>query len=472
LVSPQEQDFVKFETLIQPWISAYQFAVITYVALKTEQQPALFFGRVLLESSKSGISNTPLNFESKHVIAARSVASTPQTSDLASLLEKARDGEIPRVDIGGTLSLIRQQALSTFFAPIYHPLVVDGPRLPSLIIRGLPRYEVVAKTMDARELDLELKTADAPFDNLDELLIHLGLPTTAQMGDSSTLEIVARSPGMIDPTSIIKDGEAIVECRLANSLQVSGVKVGYKVFRKDKVDRGHVPGSEIQWRQDNDMKMGSYRVSVGDAFLVQVFLSFAGTWLHQWWISNPQKRLNPRHAIHQVFDEDLELLKQRLLKPETDKPYAFEEAVSTLLHLLGFSVSNYGRIPKLQQGPDIIAVSPSGHIGVVECTVGLLDQNDKLAKLVQRTKLIRDKLNGTGYGFVQTQPVIVTPLTKDEVRAHLETAGKHDIAVVCKENLEEMIKRIVLIPNADQLFQEAKRLIPSVDEDDLFAGKI
>jgi len=45
-----------------------------------------------------------------------------------------------------------------------------------------------------------------------------------------------------------------------------------------------------------------------------------------------------------------------LLTPETDKPYAFEGAVSTLLGLLGFSVANYGRIPKLQKGPMVTTV--------------------------------------------------------------------------------------------------------------------
>lgn len=190
------------------------------------------------------------------------------------------------------------------------------------------------------------------------------------------------------------------------------------------------------------------------------------------WITDPQKRLNPRYSIHHVFDDGLEFLKQTLLKPETDKPYMFEGAVSTLLNLLGFSVSNYGRIPKLQQGPDIIAICPSGNIGVIECTVGLLDQNDKLAKLVQRFKLIRQKLDATGYGFAQTQAVIVTPLSRDEVAANLETAGKYDIAVVCRESLEEMIRRAVLPPNADQLFQEAKRLIPGTDQAELFPNKI
>jgi hypothetical protein len=107
---------------------------------------------------------------------------------------------------------------------------------------------------------------------------------------------------------------------------------------------------------------------------------------------------------------------------------------------------------------------------VIECTVGLLDENDKLAKLVQRAKLIRDKLNGTGYGFLQLQAVIVTPLSRDEITANLETAGKHDIAVICGEDLEAILNQVNLPPNADRLFEDVKRLVPNAGQGSLFGG--
>jgi len=73
----------------------------------------------------------------------------------------------------------------------------------------MSKHNLLTTTGDPRQLDWELKAADAPFDNLDELLIHCGLPTLTQMGDSTALEVVARSPGMIGVASIIKDGDAI-----------------------------------------------------------------------------------------------------------------------------------------------------------------------------------------------------------------------------------------------------------------------
>lgn len=468
--SQQEQYFLDFESLLSLWAEAYHCAVISYVGLKTAQGPRLLFGRVLLEPTRTGVSETHFRFETEHLIAARFVSgATP--ADIKSFLVKARNGEILAIDGTTSIPIQADGNLSTFFSPIHHPFVSEGPRLPSLRVSGASKHNLTASVADSRVLDWELKAAEVPFDNLDELLGQCNLPTQMQMGDSTMLEIVAKSPVTISDASTITGSDAVIECRLATALDIGKLRLGYKVLHKDSVERESVSGSAFDWRQEGGIKVGTYRMSVGDASLLQTFVSYAGVSHHQWWVTDPQKRLNPRHAIHQIFDEDLELLRRMLLKPETDKPYVFENAVSTLLNLLGFSVSNYGRIPKLQKGPDIVAISPAGHVVVVECTVGLLDENDKIAKLVQRAKLIRDKLNSAGYGFLQLQAVIVTPLSRDEVTANLETAGKHDIAVVCKEDIEEMLSQVNLPPNADRLFEDAKRLVPNSRQDSFFGGK-
>lgn len=465
--SHHEQDFGDFESLIAPWEVAYIYATNSYVALRLPEGPRLLFGRVVLEPTRTGINERPFRLETEHIIAARFVMDT-MDHDVVSLLEKVRAAEVPCTDGSVRLLLEDGSSFSTYFNPLYHPFVSFGPRQPSIVIRGIAKHKLVSQIADARQLDWELKAADAPYDGLDELLAHCGLPTLMQMGDSTTLEIVAKSPAWIDTRSTIRGSEAAIECHVAIGLGVDKLRIGYKVFQKEHVDRGSEGGAGLQWRQNGDIRTGTCRVPTGDSSLLQAFLSYEGVCLHQWWVMDPQKRLNPRHAIHQIFDQDLEILKRMLLRPEADKPYEFENAVSALLSMLGFSVVNYGRIPKLQRGPDIIAVSPSDHIGVIECTVGLLDENDKLAKLVQRTKLVREKLNEAGYSHLQLQSVIVTPLSRDEVAANLETAGKHHIAVVCKEDLEGLLHQVSLPPNPDRLFEDAKRLIPSSPQVSLF----
>jgi hypothetical protein len=99
----------------------------------------------------------------------------------------------------------------------------------------------------------------------------------------------------------------------------------------------------------------------------------------------------------------------------------------------------------------------------------LLNENDKLAKLVQRTNLIREKLGEAGHGQLQIQPFIVTPLSRDAVAADLAMAADHSVAVVCKEVLEEVMNQLSYLPNADRVFQDAKRFIPT--QPSLFQGK-
>jgi len=470
MTSLQEQSFSDFESLFLLWADAYQCATISYVGLKMSQGPRLLFGRVLLEPARSGVNDKAFRFESEHLVAARFISSTTP-ADIKNILEKAKSGELQISNGASGLCLeADNKNLQACFWPIHHPLLLDGPRLPTLRVIGTSRRSLTHYLENQGALDWELKAAEIPFDNLDELLLQCNLPTQMQMGDLTMLDIVAKPPVVISDTSAITGSDAVIECRLATALDIGKLRLGYKILHKESIDRKSVSGSALDWQQDGDIKIGTYRAPVGNASLLQAFVSYAGVSHHQWWVTDPQKRLNPRLAIHQVFDEDLELLRRMLLKPETDKPYVFENAVSTLLNLLGFSVSNYGRIPKLQKGPDIIAVSPAGHVGVIECTVGLLDENDKLAKLVQRVKLIRDKLNETGYGFLQLQAVIVTPLSRNEVTANLETAGKHEIAVVCKEDIEEMLKQVSLPPNAERLFEDAKRLVPNAGQGSLFGN--
>ncbi|MBI5572918.1 MAG: hypothetical protein HY914_23445 [Desulfomonile tiedjei] len=456
-----------FMVMLAKWLTSYDWYVCSFISLKATDGIHLLFGRVIFEPSWFVNDRKPFVFETEHVKAGYITARFSQ-GDLDNVIENARAGKF--MSPYGMLQLHpgQQQFHPMYYYPIYHPSISDGPRLPCLIIGGDSRHNLLTKTIDQRHIDWELKAADAPFDGFDDLLAYCNLPTLRQLGDTTTLEFVARSPAFISNMSTIKEGEGIIECQTANNIDLNKIKIGYKIFNKGVISRGNVHGDKFDWTKTPGMAKGWCRIEVKNASVMQVFLSYDDVAMHQWWVIDPEKQVNPRYAIHQIFDQDLDQLRKMLLKPDTDKPYVFEGAVSTLFSLLGFSVSNYGRIPKLQKGPDIIAVTPMGHIGVVECTTGLLDENDKLAKLVQRTKLIKENLSSSGHGYLQIQPTIVTPLSRDEVAANLESAGKHKIAVICKEDIENMLNLISLPLNPDKLFEDATKLIPGNNQGALF----
>jgi len=411
--SPCDQAFADFEALLSTWKGAHICSVHSYVAVKGPEGNRLLFGRILLEPTREGVNDTPFQFETEHIIAGRFVKMTTPES-IAGFIAEAKAGQMDTDRGFVSLATDSSGSISGYFAPIYHPLISDGPRLPSLIAHGTAKHNILVTVGDSRQFDWEMKAADAPFDSLDELLGHCGLPTLMQIGDSTTLEIVARIPAVVGANSAINGSEAVIECRVAKALDPGKLRLGYKMLQKDQeIVRGSVTGDSFDWRDEKDLKISFHRIGIAEASVLQVFLSYDRISLHQWWVTDPKKHLNPWQAIHQIFDQDLELLSKMLLKPETDKSYAFESAVSTLLTLLGFSVANYGRIPKLQKGPDIIAVTPSGHVGIIECTIGLINENDKLAKLVQRTTLIKEKLADARYGHLQLQSAIVTPLSRE-----------------------------------------------------------
>lgn len=462
MLSYQEQCHLNFESLVAPWEEAYRVADIAYVALITADGPRLLLGRIFLVAFNEAQGVSSFRMETDHLIAGRILIDISSIG-IKPFLDKARSGEMLLALDGTSIPVKPDSSLSVSFSPIRHPFASEGVRLPNIRISGIDKHRLMTEIDGYLDIDWELKSAKQPFNDLDELLNQCGLPIQRDMGTQTWFEIVATSPAIISDSSIVKDGEVRIECHVAASLETKKFRLGYKVFNAGAVVRREsMEGDAIQWKQENNINVGTYRLNVGDASLIQGYASYANVGQHQWWITDPNKRLNPRHAIHQIFDDDLELLRKLLFKVETDKSHIFEHAVSMLFNLLGFSVSNYGRIPKLQKGPDIIIASPIGHIGVVECTIGLLDENDKIAKLVQRTTLIRDKLNRAGYGHLQIQPVVVTPLSRNEIEANLDVASKHGIAVICKEDIEGMITQISLPLNPDKLFEDAKRLVPNM----------
>lgn len=443
----------EFVDILSHWINSYKSQICTYLAIKTNGKIRLKFCRIIFNTNTLQDSKLDFHVETKHLIAGRKIKRI-EPNTIEQLLCETKEGKIKFSEYSFILD-----RPSIRFDPIYHSKLSSphGPRLPNLTISGSERID-----MDSQLFDWELRSADQPFDSIDELLGYLWLPRLSEMGDACRIEIIAYPPALISNKSKITDGQVSVILNVAIGIDVSKIKAGFKVFNKNNIDRFSINGGKVNWVKNEDLISGEYSFKVKDVNIVQTFISYDNLALHRWNISDPTKQGNHRYSIYSLFDKNLDIL-NRLLFEERNN---FEYGVALLLNILGFSVSHHGKIPKLQDGPDIIALTPIGNIGVIECTSGLLDKDDKLAKLVQRTNLIRKKLEETGFGYLLVQPVIITRLTRSEVSGHLEEAGKHDIAVICKEELTELLDRATFLPDPEGLFKEAIRLIPENEHHD------
>lgn len=468
MISKENSDARDFSKLISSWKEVYKWKMTSFVAIKTLEGPRLLIGRIIFDSVKP-LDSLHFNFESSHIIAGREISETTiENIDLC--IKNTTEGKLVSSKQTFSLYLKNSDTLGTTFFPVYHPTITFGPRLPSLIIRGSRRYELLSPpNFRPMELpDWDLKAADQPFDSLDELFTHLGFPTSQQAGDSAALEIIGTSPALIADDSKITAGSAQIKCKSAEAADIKKIKFGYKIFHANFVERASITGDVFEWITDSASKVGSAIVPTKDAPWLQGFLSYDGISLHQWWIDDPEKRPNQRHALHEILDKELGFVKKFLLTPEGKQNRSFEHGMALLLSILGFSVSHYVKLSNMEDGPDIIAITPTGNVGVIECTTGLLSAKDKLVKLVHRTTLIKDTLTKTGHGQIMVQPIIVTAYSKKQVEAELERAGESGVAVVCQENIAELLKRVTLPPNSDALFQEAQRLIPRVKQQSLF----
>ena len=285
----------EFSDILSNWINVYKWQNCSYVAIKSPTVPRLVFGRIILEPNPFKDSISEFYFETENIIAQHEIISVKPT-DIDKLLLEAKRGLVTYSK--HVFNLKNKSDEPPYFTcyPIYHPAISYGPRLPSLIVREKERHAIL--TMNLRLLDWELRSADQPFDSVEDLLVYMGLPGLSQMGDSATLEIVARTPANISDKSIINNNNSTIILNVSQNLDVNKIKLGCKVFQKNALERFSVNGEKISWTDNKDSLTGEYNHTVEDASLLQAFLSYGGLALHSWYVNDPQKQTNPRYSIH------------------------------------------------------------------------------------------------------------------------------------------------------------------------------
>jgi hypothetical protein len=190
-------------------------------------------------------------------------------------------------------------------------------------------------------------------------------------------------------------------------------------------------------------------------------VSYEGVAQSHLWIGDPAHSQNPRRAVYEVFDPQLQSLQAFLLGAYArgQERRNLEAAVAWLLWMLGFNVAHLGAMPKTQEAADLLATTPTGHFAVVECTTGLLKAENKLALLHSRANAVRQRLKDSSNSELHVLPVIVTSRPRAEVEADIEAAEKLGIHVLTRENLEQSVTMTLIPQNADTLYQGARAIV-------------
>jgi hypothetical protein len=236
------------------------------------------------------------------------------------------------------------------------------------------------------------------------------------------------------------------------------LRVGTKLFPSNPPLRrsSHLLHEEV-WSQTGAYIEGRLELEASDVPLGFAALSYDGEFLGKWWIRDLDLSFNERRQLHRSVDQ-ANTLPSTFFAERTD----FEDCVNLLLVLLGLQTLKYGQISNLTDAPDILALSAGRHLYVIDCTVGDIDRKGKLHRLYDRANQIKTFLSRSPQPPVAVLPVIFTSLTRQETASHWATAATYRIALICRENIVNLLNLIDSPPTAEQLYAAAIAAIPSL----------
>ncbi|MBU1313274.1 MAG: hypothetical protein KJ947_07010 [Alphaproteobacteria bacterium] len=336
-----------------------------------------------------------------------------------------------------------------------HPAGGRINRLGVLSIEGLSRSDIISSDV----MDWEVRGAETPYDNIQELLREYRLDFTSL---NVSLEAVLPQLVEVDHASLVTAGVAKVGVIMSSDLPRERASIGYRVIVDQSViSRSRVHAADMSWSVADNHQRGVAEIQVPPAAIVHCVANFGDVAQYSYYVTDPENAPNDRRAAYESYDSELSLLREWLFRELTRGTNArdFEAAVSWLVWMLGFSPVLLGLFPKTQEAADVLVTSPRGNYAVVECTLGMLRSENKLATLVRRSNELKERLKRSGNANANVLPVIVTALPRESVAAELEQAEQLGVAVVTREVLEVAIEQTSLPLRPDAIYDDALRAV-------------
>lgn len=447
--TPLEQ----FQTISAAWLPYVEWASVVAVGVKSQESLQLIAGRANLYRG-GAVPEPEFTVETEHIFALRRfIACSPDCG--RAFIDEANRGRL--VLQGTALPFeLRGAELRIFAHPIRMPGIVGDVRVPACTVVCDHKFAALHPVGGLESADWELRGHDPPYYGLDEVLISLGLPAAAAMGDFARLDVAMAPPAIIVPDgSNIRDGKASVQVAASARLQPENVRVSVKGFPRAA---GSGEPRVLTFASRERVKEGTeelwlFEGHIGDESTARAFLVVNGLAVNQFWITDPSRRMHAAIAATEAFDDALALLDQHLLNARGDQAERFEWAVGVLLTLLGFRVIRLGKGTPITDGPDLLAMTVTGQVCVVECTLGHPDNKDKVAKVIQRAARVRERLNKSGFGSPVLQ-VVATPLSKSELRDASAEALRRGVLVLGRETLADLRQRANFPADPDRIFNE------------------
>jgi len=346
---------------------------------------------------------------------------------------------------GYAMPAVRTQSASSIMTPrdfIAHELRLRSPGGNSFVTEAIADPAV----------DRELYALDRPWEGLEGLArVAIGSGGSVRHSDAPRIEIVAPLGIGFEPESPrFTDGRvAVIVSALSRSVAARAT-VGYIIEYDGGTYRNGTLRIERKW-QGRERRRARATLHVGsDARRVTLVLRLGPHLVESKQLTDfGRKTENVRLAANRAqIDPGLVQLRAALHTGERDArkgdgtgAHRFEHAIAQLFSLAGFHVEMPGAYG-VTDAVDVLAFTPDDScILAIECTIGALNSRDgKPNRLSARVDELRrnDQLTG-----IEVLPVMVTSRHRGAVPGgDLEYAAHDSIAVLCREEIDEILNRI------------------------------
>ena len=465
----QKKQLTGYLDSVRHRLSSYSVRIISYLGIRNSSGIDLILARIVYDCVPP-TEKVSFVFESRSIVARTYLEVVPKDETLEQLAARP---EISSPDGLLKFAIDEDRQLSAYQVPIDPDTTFNFQSVPALRIYFDDRKASINRLKGA-EIKTELKTGDSPFNDIGDLVSALGLADLLQDTSNPIIEIKCGQPAIILGNSQFTEEGFEVLVRVSKSVDPRLVKVGFKTYGSG-IKRGVVSLHPLDKHEMEGALDFKATVRERDIAGIQLYLSLQGDLIHQLFQSNPARTLNVYSGIYKHIDANLEHLRN-LLFNSGSKSREFEKGVSFLAEILGFITMHFGSYAPFEQTFDIAAISPAGTILLVECATDVVSIQEKLSKLVNRRSRMESHLKTQGWISLNIQPVFVTPLSADVLKADHEYAGKHNVAMIHKEELIEMLNGIDVPLSPDLRISRIRGLVPKVarpdfEEQDMFTTR-
>jgi hypothetical protein len=430
----------------------------SYLAVKQGEEFYLVQGALVFNNAPS---KTPFSHFRSDNVRAGNYRLSELNLDARGVVAALLYGQLPTPD--GELFFPGNESgnRGATYEPFHHEGIKTQSRFDVLTLLGGLQATYIRQPL----FDWELRAAPTPYEGLQELAFEYKI---GQLRSVVSVEVIALGIAAVDFTSVVSGTNAKLKVFLVHGLSTEKVTLGYRIFAQDRVEsRSMIKGSAMAWTQTADFQHGTIEISVPNAAVIQCFVSYCGIAQHFGWLSDPKTMQNPKRAVYNIFDDNLEILNDFLSKSGGKGRNArdLESGIAWLLWMLGFSVAHFGGTVLMQEkAADLIATTPKGDFVVIECTTGLLKADNKLPLLIERTERVKAGVVASNNKHLRVLAAIVTSRPRAEISADIEQAEKLGVLVISRENLEQAVSKTLRLANAEQLYDEAIKSVESAKE--------